>query len=51
MSLKIVSGDEFIVTHSTGIWIVPSLIIHASLHAVPGDETLVTQRTLISISK
>ena len=40
VSLSVVSGDEFIVTQSTGIWIVPSMSLHVSLYVVPQYEFL-----------
>ena len=39
----VVSLDEFLVTQSTGIWIVPKMTLNMSLYIVPGDEILATQ--------
>ena len=49
VSLWVVSGDEFLVTQSTDIRIVPRMTLHVSLYMVPGDETLATQSTVLGM--
>ena len=49
MLFKVVSEDEFLVTQSTGIWIVPRMTLHVTLYMVPGDEILATQGTVLLI--
>ena len=48
-SFQVVSGDEFLVTHTTGIRIVPSMTLNVSFYVVLTDETLATKSTLIWI--
>ena len=47
VSLWVVYGDEFLVTQSTDIQIVPSMTLHVSQFIVPGDESFTTQSALI----
>ena len=48
-SLGVVSGEEFLSTQITDIWIVPSMTLHVYLYTVPGDDTFTTHSTLIWI--
>ena len=47
VSLKVISGDKFLVTQSTDIWIFPRMTIHVSLIIVQGYESFITRSTLI----
>ena len=49
MLCKIVFEDYFLVTESTGIWIVPIMTLHVTLKMVPEDEILAMQGTVLLI--
>ena len=49
MLLEVILDDEFLVTRTTGIWIVPRMTLNVSFYMVPGDETLATQSTALWI--
>ena len=46
--LNVIPGDEFLVTQSTGIWIVPIMNLLVSLYIVLGYEIFTTKSDIIN---